>query len=131
MARKEWDEGYEEGFEQGFKSAQAFLKDDPEADCTDFAHPAWWRGVDYAHLQLVNGVNKILDGETVNAGTASQPWEALRQRLYDIRTLLGIADRIVHTVESSTLPRMCSTSILQWYKVRSEYIKRRQDAERS
>ena len=120
MSNADWIIGYETGFKVGLK------KDDPEMDGTDAAHPAWWRGVDYAHLQLVNGVNKILDGEAVNAGVASQPWEALRQRLYDIRTMLGIAERVMlWALPSDSLNRK------QWDKVRADYTRRRQDAERS
>ena len=37
------------------------LKDDPEFDATDAAHPAWWRGNDYGVLKTVSVVNKIMD----------------------------------------------------------------------
>lgn len=37
------------------------LKDDPEFDATDAAHPAWWRGNDYGVLQTVSVINKIID----------------------------------------------------------------------
>ena len=118
--------GYEAGFEAGFKSAQEYYKDDPFADCTDFAHPAWWRGNEHAHLQFVDQVNKILDGELANESTSTMPWEALRQRLYDLRTLLGIAERVITwALPSDSLMRK------QWDKVRADYAKRRRDAERS
>jgi hypothetical protein len=112
-------EAYSEGFEDG-------RLDNPEADGTDFAHPAWWRGNEHAHLQFVDQVNKILDGELANESTSTMPWEALRQRLYDLRTLLGIAERVITwALPSDSLMRK------QWDKVRADYAKRRRDAERS
>ena len=118
MSNADWIIGYEAGFKVGLK------KDDPEMDGTDAAHPAWWRGVDYTHLQLVNGVNKVLDGEAVNAGVASQPWEALRQRLYDIRTLLGIAERVVDFTRKDLYSSTIQRTVATWDKVRRDYEQR-------
>jgi hypothetical protein len=98
--------------------------DDPEMDDTDFAHPAYLRGEHNAHLKFVDQVNKILDGTLANKGTSTMLWGALRQRLYDIRTLLGLAERII-----TQLPYRPNESfyltISQWYKVRNDYAKRR------
>ncbi len=58
-----------------------WLPDDPEMDCTDGAHPAWWRGQDYGAEAICREVSKILDGTHDVSGTASEPWEAVRRRL--------------------------------------------------
>lgn len=56
------------------------MKDYPENDATDFAHPAWWRGHDHATLMFCQAVNNILDGKPL-AGMCNEPWESLRRRL--------------------------------------------------
>ena len=118
-------------FAEAYHEYMKKQEDDPEMDGTDYAHPAGWRGNEHAHLMFVDQVNKILDGELANKGTSSMPWEALRQRLYDIRTLLGIAEYIIRTIESSRVPKMCKTRITTWDKIRADYDRRRKDAERS
>jgi len=54
--------------------------DNPEADATDAAHPAWWRGHDHGAHSVCQLVNGILDGEPI-LGTAREPWQATRLRL--------------------------------------------------
>lgn len=103
---------------------EAALKlDDPEADATDFAHPAWFRGNEVAVKQLCQLINTILDGNPNPGGISTQPWQALRQRLYDIRTLLGIAERIIGQVEYDHNSKFY-LNISQWYKVRKDYAER-------
>ena len=122
--------------ERVYRFAEAYHKhmrkaeDDPMADCTAFAHPAWWRGQEHAYLQFVTMVNKILDGEPASGGLSTEPWQSLRQRLYDLRTLLGIAERIVGQVKYDHNSKFY-LNISQWYKVRQDYARRRKDAERS
>ena len=94
------------------------VQDDQEADGTDFAHPAWHRGNDHAFLMAVHEVNDILDGTASNVGMSIEPWQSLRQRLYDIRTLLGIAERVMDNTNVGALSRM------QWFKVRKDYSER-------
>ena len=103
---------YRLGYAEGNKA------DDPEMDGTDFAHPAYLRGEEHAAKIICKMVNDILDGTASKAGTASNPWQQLRQRLYDIRTLLGIAERAVMSLNVDDLNRE------QWYKVRNDYAKR-------
>jgi hypothetical protein len=55
--------------------------DDPEADCTDAAHPAWWRGQEYGAHAMIRAVRDALDGRDDGSGTATEPWESLRRRL--------------------------------------------------
>jgi hypothetical protein len=57
------------------------MDDDPEADGTDFAHPAWWRGQEAAMREFCRQVNKILDGKDRGLGVARDPWESTRRRL--------------------------------------------------
>ena len=95
--------------------------DDPEMDGTDFAHPAYLRGEDATVKKFCKIVNDILDGTKANVGTASAPWQQLRQRLYDIRTLLGIAERVV---DAAGFIGIAKLSVMQWYKVRNDYAKR-------
>ena len=117
MSNADWILGYEAGFKVGLK------KDDPEADGTDFAHPAWHRGNEHAFLVAVHEVNDILDGTASNVGISIEPWQSLRQRLYDIRTLLSIAERIVGQVEYDHNSKFY-LNISQWYKVRRDYAQR-------
>lgn len=55
--------------------AAAAMGDDPEMDCTDFAHPAC------ATEMVMRAVKDILDGTGELHGTCNEPWESLRQRL--------------------------------------------------
>ena len=84
--------------------AAAAMGDDPEMDCTDFAHPAWWRGwdIDTSDIPEVKDwsgavVGKfyrpikeqvclrldadVQDGTGELCGICNEPWESLRQRL--------------------------------------------------
>jgi hypothetical protein len=56
------------------------VADWPELDATDVAHPAWWRGHDYAVLGVCYKIKELLDGKTVG-GKANEPWETIRQRI--------------------------------------------------
>ena len=96
---------------------------DPEMDGTDFAHPAWWRGRAASFVMTCREVNDILDGIKSEVGVSTEPWQSLRQRLYDIRTLLGIAERIVGQVEYDHNSKFY-LNISQWYKVRRDYARR-------
>jgi len=64
------------------------VEDDPEADATDFAHPAWWRGHHATTLVFCALVNDILDGKDDGAGFNCEPWHTLRRRLLTIRESL-------------------------------------------
>lgn len=55
--------------------------DYPEADGTDAAHPAWWRGNDAGVVSLCAEINAILDGKDSGRGVAREPWEGVRRRL--------------------------------------------------
>jgi hypothetical protein len=57
------------------------FSDKPDADCTDFAHPAWWRGHHDAVMQHCIHVERILDGKD-RGGICSPPWEPVRRRLF-------------------------------------------------
>ena len=123
MANSDWILGYEAGFKVGLK------KDDPEMDCTDAAHPAWWRGYEHGSASCINEVNRILDGDTSLQGACNEPWQSLRLRLFDIREMLGIAEYIIRTIQSSRVPKMCKTRIMEWFATRAAYNLRTQKKE--
>lgn len=56
------------------------LRDHPEFDCTDAAHPAWWRGQDHAVWVMCQLVTDLLDGKEI-AGVCNEPWETVRKRI--------------------------------------------------
>ena len=70
----------------------AAVKDNPEYDCTDAAHPAWWRGHEHTTAVFCQLVNEILDGKPDGGGIASQPWESTRQRLHELVAQLAALD---------------------------------------
>jgi len=47
--------------------------DYPEADGTDAAHPAWWRGNDAGSISCTNGVMDILTGKDKGRGVCGNP----------------------------------------------------------
>lgn len=58
-----------------------FIKDNPEWDATDFAHPAWWRGEQHAVTQVVKQIEEILDGKPVTGFSGYAPLQAVRKRV--------------------------------------------------
>jgi hypothetical protein len=119
-AKTDCAESYKLGYASGKAEAHA---DDPDMDATDFAHPAWWRGHEYSFARSCKEINDILDGTKANVGASTQPWQQLRQRLYDIRTLLGLAERVITRMPCDRNSHFYLT-ILQWYKVRRDYSER-------
>lgn len=59
---------------------------DEEMDCTDFAHPAWWRGSDYGVAGACERVNEFLDGKL--AGSMREPMQSLKDRIAGHRQLM-------------------------------------------
>ena len=65
-----------------FRNRRTALADDPSTDCTDLAHPAWWRGERAATLLAVSRITAILDGTDDGSGVYGSPeFEKLRRRL--------------------------------------------------
>lgn len=58
--------------------------DDPEWDCTDAAHPAWWRGQEYGAHSVVRAMNECL-GRPHNPGVMSEPLESFKRRILALR----------------------------------------------
>lgn len=58
--------------------------DNPNLDCTDAAHPAWWRGCDHGSAGMIREVQKILDGQDDGSGTCNEPWESVRRKLIEL-----------------------------------------------
>lgn len=80
--------------EQGLDPDEDYTqRDNPFWDCTDGAHPAWWRGEEYGCKAIVRIVNKWLDTDTLDemmAGTSQPEIQALKERIHDLRTKAGI-----------------------------------------
>jgi predicted nucleic acid-binding Zn-ribbon protein len=65
--------------------------DYPDADGTDYAHPAWWRGHDHAIAMFCHHVNQILDGKDDGTGeNVEGNWRDLRKRLLAMRKELSV-----------------------------------------
>ena len=73
-------------------SETTLIPDNEEWDCTDFAHPAWWRGNDHGFASCVQRVNQILDGkDTDTKGVSNMPQlDKLRKRL--IKIVMGMEE---------------------------------------
>lgn len=56
------------------------IEDNPFWDCTDFSHPAWWRGEEYSYKMICKKINEWLDGKNLD-GTASPELEKIKQRI--------------------------------------------------
>jgi hypothetical protein len=63
-------------------------EDNPFWDCTDGAHPAWWRGEEYGAAGMIRLVNRWLDAplEQLDIGTHRSEIQALKERIRDLRT---------------------------------------------
>lgn len=67
--------------------ASHFYPDDPELDCTDAAHPAWWRGHEHGAASVVQAINELLDGKPHTGVFGFPPLEALAQRILALRSV--------------------------------------------
>lgn len=86
--------------------------DNPEWDCTDCAHPAWWRGHEHTAKSMCQIINEILDGEDDGRGVANEPWESTRRRIRDMAVMavkLAAAEQRVRELE-------CDKARLDWLK---------------
>lgn len=79
-ALQEMCEGYEE-----LRAQLERLKDDPELDATDFAHPAWWRGEKHGHFAAVRRLQEVLDGKDDGAGAMEEEIEKARRDILALR----------------------------------------------
>jgi hypothetical protein len=43
----------------------SYSADDPIWDCTDFAHPAWWRGQEQCALRIAEIINEVIDEKRI------------------------------------------------------------------
>jgi len=62
-------------------------EDDPDDDCTDFAHPAYWRGEKDGVRGAVMRIRKVLNGEDDGSGVMG--CEELEQLRRDILALVN------------------------------------------
>jgi hypothetical protein len=57
-------------------------QNDSEWDATDAAHPAWWRGNDYAYEMVCAKIHKVLAGEDKGEGAfGGKELEDIRRRI--------------------------------------------------
>ncbi len=61
--------------------------DNPIWDCTDAAHPAWWRGNKQGVEGMVKRVNEWLDKplDEMMKGTSHPLIQTLKERIYQLR----------------------------------------------
>ena len=79
--------------EQGYDPDLSYTAEDNEFwDCTDGAHPAWWRGEKYGVESMIRKVDQWLDGtlDEMMIGFSHPKVEALKERIHDLRTKAGI-----------------------------------------
>lgn len=69
------------------------MKDDPELDGTEYAHPAYWRGYDDAVVSFCKRVNTILSGEYNEAGVSHEPWESTKRILISVEKLMKTLEK--------------------------------------
>ena len=67
-------------------SKTTYFADNEQWDCTDLAHPAWWRGNDHGFASCVSQCHRILDNLNINPGGISNmpEWDRLRVRLQQL-----------------------------------------------
>lgn len=76
--------------------------DDPVADGTDFAHPAWWRGEKHATEMLTVRLQKAVNGGDDGSGCFGYPaLERLR------RGILALRGALEHIVNDKAVRDLC------------------------
>lgn len=79
------------------------IPDDPAADGTDAAHPAWWRGRANGVACVVEKLREAMDGEDDGAGVCADPaLERLRRNVLAARAAIEVAE----TAEKKMLPAL-------------------------
>lgn len=59
--------------------------DNPAADCTDLAHPAWWRGHDHTVDSMCSIINDLIKNpERYEGGVSREPWQSTKERLIEL-----------------------------------------------
>jgi hypothetical protein len=73
------------------------LPDNPHWDCTDGAHPAWWRGCDYGVESVIRTIRKaVAERRAGNYGSA-----ALTELVREIIQLMEKTDGSDHASDGS------------------------------
>lgn len=80
-------------------------------------------GQDNGAAIIIQKVNAILDGTVDNVGVSNEPWQSLKQRLFDIRELLGCAHELVQVLNVPQLKEVQHSkkswdAILKWFRIR-------------
>lgn len=69
--------------------------DDPEADGTDYAHPAWWRGQQDGVAGAAMRWREALEKPIPAAGVMHEPLETLRRDTERLRERLRLAEEVI------------------------------------
>jgi hypothetical protein len=72
-------------WKQRLLGGDASPTNDPEMDCTDFAHPAWWRGHHSGVASAAMRWREALDCTEPASGVMGEPLESLRRRTEALR----------------------------------------------
>lgn len=66
------------------------IPDDPEADGTDYAHPAYWRGSDAGVRGAVMRIRQAIDGHDDGSGViGDSDLEDVRRKILAMREQIG------------------------------------------
>ena len=79
--------------EQGFDPELNYTQEDNTFwDCTEGAHPAWWRGEEYGAKSMMRMINKWLDQtpDEMMVGVSQPEVQAIKERILEVRKLAGI-----------------------------------------
>lgn len=71
---------YQDERERG-RSSPLLVPDFPENDCTDWAHPAWWRGHDQANRMMIQKINELIGIKRPMNKNTQLEWTLLKLRL--------------------------------------------------
>ena len=66
---------------EGLYKEPLLYPDNPNLDCTDWAHPAWWRGNDAGVASVCKMLHEIIDGKYPTGTVGYEPLEKLRWRI--------------------------------------------------
>lgn len=61
------------------------MNDNPQWDCTDAAHPAWWRGEKWGVYKAAELIADILSGKDTGKGVMNEPLETMRRSVFELK----------------------------------------------
>lgn len=81
------------------------VKDDPDADATDFAHPAWWRGQEYGVESCCRVIHEAMESGPPESGSSNcLALNRLKRKIWNLEadnllliTIVKQAERFINT----------------------------------